>query len=183
MKSTERRKDQFNLGSEYMMTPPDIMFSEKMMLDCGDITFRMFYMGEAHTNADIIIYIPEEKLLCAGDIFDYNYIPWIDPEGIQDVDKWIAVLSEIFNGENEIETVVGGHREIFSGDLMKRYIRYLNELWTGVKESIAENLSLEETKTRLLKSISREGFGHLWSTDEHYLQNIEGVWKIQKKRK
>ncbi|MCP4724766.1 MAG: MBL fold metallo-hydrolase [bacterium] len=182
METTNIRKEQIGLGEEYVMTPPDIRFNEMMTLNSGDVTFEMFYLGNSHTDAHIIIYIPEEKLLCVGDTFDYNYLPWIDSKGDQDVEKWITVLGKIFNEENEISTVIGGHREVFTGDLIKAYYTYLNELWIGVENSISADLTLETTKDRLLKSISREAFGHLKSTDEDYLRNIEGVWNIQKKK-
>ena len=125
--NTERRKERIGLGEEYALTPPDIMFSDELFLDCGDVNLEMYYLGVSHTDAHIMIYVPEESLLFVGDTFDYNYLPWINKEGDQDVDRWITVLDTIFGNENGVETVIGGHREVFSGELMAAFHRYLKE--------------------------------------------------------
>ncbi len=181
MTATESKRERYGLGDDYIMTPPDILFNDKMTLDCGDITFEMFYPGVSHTDAHIWIYVPEEELLIVGDTFDYNYLPWINPGGKPDVAMWIAVLGEILNNENEIKTVVGGHRETFTGGLLRAYHKYLIELWNGVGECIAEGFSLKQTKEKLNRSISRKAFGHLKSKEEDYLNNIESVWNLRRK--
>ena len=177
MKSTEKRKTQLNLGDDYVMTLPDITFNDRLLLDMGDVSLELIYCGMAHSGADIMIHIPQEKLLMVGDMFDYNYLPYIPAEGGYDVARWITVLEYFLKEEHGVKTVISGHREIFDRKLLTAYLDYLKELWGGVDNAIKEGLALDETKQRLLKTISREAFGHLKSTDEDYERNIEGVWK------
>jgi glyoxylase-like metal-dependent hydrolase (beta-lactamase superfamily II) len=182
MNSTEKRKIQLNLGDDYVKTPPDVTFNDRLELDMGDISLELIYFGMAHSGADILIYIPEEKLLMVGDTFDYNFLPYISEEGNYDIARWITVLEYFLYEAPGVETVIGGHRETFDGKLLSGYLDYLKELWNGVDKAVKEGLSLEEAKQKLLKSISRVAFSHLKSTDEDYERNIIGVWKIMSKR-
>jgi glyoxylase-like metal-dependent hydrolase (beta-lactamase superfamily II) len=59
-----------DLKNNYQSTPPVITFADSLILDAGDLTLKLIYCGNAHTNNDIIIYIPEEKAVFTGDLFN-----------------------------------------------------------------------------------------------------------------
>ncbi len=57
---------------------PDITFSDSMTLEVGDTKFEMIYFGKSHSNSDIVIYIPELKLIFTGDLFSKYGRPGIN---------------------------------------------------------------------------------------------------------
>ncbi len=71
-------KKREGLEDNFELTYPNITFNDRMTLRFGDITVDMRYLGAAHTDGDIIIYVPEEKLPIVGDVFHYSYLPGID---------------------------------------------------------------------------------------------------------
>ena len=65
-----------DLEHRYQLTLPHITFSEQMSFKVGDLNVHLYYYGAGgHTGDDILVHIPEEKLLATGDLF------W--PEGVQ----------------------------------------------------------------------------------------------------
>jgi len=61
----------------YSVVYPSITFSDRLILDMGDLTVNLAYFPSLHTDNDIIIHIPEEKLLVVGDLFQYDHLPSI----------------------------------------------------------------------------------------------------------
>jgi len=47
--------------------PPTTTFSDRLVLDLGDTTFKLYYIGGMHSASDIAIYVPEHGLLMTGD--------------------------------------------------------------------------------------------------------------------
>ena len=59
---------ELSAGIDY--TPPTIAFADRMTLDMGDVNLQMIYFGKGgHSGSDIIILVPEEKLVVTGDLF------------------------------------------------------------------------------------------------------------------
>ena len=59
---------------------PDIMFSDSLTINMGDVTLEMKYFGKCHSNSDILIYIPEMAILFNGDLFSKYGRPSINSQ-------------------------------------------------------------------------------------------------------
>jgi cyclase len=60
----------------------------------------------AHTGGDLVVYLPKQKILFAGDIVSNRSVPWmLDPA--MDVDGWLKSLDSLFTFQ--VETLVPGH--------------------------------------------------------------------------
>jgi len=60
----EKRCLEIKNGFEVIV--PDIRFSDEMKLQLKDMTLDLIYFGLGHSKIDILIHIPEEKVLIAG---------------------------------------------------------------------------------------------------------------------
>lgn len=47
---------------------PDITFEDKLVLKRGDRTIELLYLGKANTDGDIVVWLPNEKIVATGDI-------------------------------------------------------------------------------------------------------------------
>ncbi len=101
--------------NKYRPTPPTTTFLDSLTLDLGDLTLRMIYCGNAHTNNDIFIFIPEEKLVFTGDMFISENRFGFSINKLVDVQRIITSMNIITNELNEIEFIIPGHGELFSG--------------------------------------------------------------------
>src|SRR5207245_1084931 len=54
---------------------PDILFDGEMKLDLGGVTARLFCLGPAHTQGDMLIFVEEDSVLIPGDIVESKLFP------------------------------------------------------------------------------------------------------------
>jgi glyoxylase-like metal-dependent hydrolase (beta-lactamase superfamily II) len=70
----------------------------------GGVELRLINVGPSHTPEDLVIYLPQEKVLFAGDLVFRNRIPYV---GQADSRHWIAALETLLTFEAQI--IVPGH--------------------------------------------------------------------------
>lgn len=109
---------------------PDITFYDSMTLDLGNTIFEMFYFGKSHSNSDIIIYIPELKLICTGDLFSTYGRPGFNISSM-DRKKCIQAIVWIQKREERIEKVIDGHGHILSMDDLKLFNSNILSRYSG----------------------------------------------------
>ena len=56
------------LNSDTKPTFPTKTFKDKLVLDCGDVTFELYQSGGTHTQSDIFILVPQKGTLFTGDM-------------------------------------------------------------------------------------------------------------------
>ncbi len=101
----------------------DKTFSDSMNVSLGDISLKMIYVGYAHSESDIIILVPELKLLMVGDLFFPGGRPSVGTLGKPDYEKLGKTISWIKLHWNDFELVIGGHGQIMSKDDLSAFIR------------------------------------------------------------
>jgi len=109
--------------SDVELTPPTTLFEETLDFDLGGITAHLLYVGPAHTQGDVIVHLPEQRIVFTGDILFRNCTP-IGWEGT--FANWKAALDRIV--ALEPEQVVPGHGPLCGVDgprEMKAYLEYV----------------------------------------------------------
>ena len=102
------------LTENFQITYPTLTFNDRLNLDLGDITLQLIYFGKAHTTSDIMIYVPEEKMLFIGDLFGKGGEPGFEVTNNADVGRWYEVMDWLFQPDIEIEKVIYGHGLVFT---------------------------------------------------------------------
>ena len=118
-----------NIG-EYGLTPKDmkgttlaypvLTYSDRMTIDIGGQQIELIHARQSHTGGDTLVYLPDKKVLFAGDILFTNYHPFL---GEGNIEEWAKKLDDI--KLMDIEKIIPGHGPL-SGkndlDDMKKYI-------------------------------------------------------------
>jgi len=73
-------------------------------LSVGGMELRISSVGPSHTPEDLVVYLPQEKVLFAGDVVFRSRIPYV---GKADSRHWIAALENLLNFDAQI--IVPGH--------------------------------------------------------------------------
>ena len=73
-------------------------------LNVGGVTFRIEPAGPAHTAEDLMVYVPSERVLFAGDVVFRGRIPFV---GQADSRHWIAALDQLL--KVDVDVIVSGH--------------------------------------------------------------------------
>jgi glyoxylase-like metal-dependent hydrolase (beta-lactamase superfamily II) len=170
--------DDFEKG--FKSLPPSITFNERMTLNLGNMTLKLRYFGNAHSDTDILIFIPEEKILLMGDIYSPARIPNF-PENTQlEVPLWIANLNAFLSDECDIKHVISGHTNSdMTIEDWKDRRDYVETLWNGVTAAHKEGLTLEEIQTRFALKKSFPKFmnvKHEWGGKNIHEHNVKMIW-------
>jgi cyclase len=86
------------------MVPPTQTFTGRLSVDVGGREVELIEVGPAHTAGDVLVYVPDAKLLYAGDILfiDSTPIVWAGPP-----QRWIDACELLL--DMPLATIVPGH--------------------------------------------------------------------------
>ena len=59
------------------LLPPDRPVDDSLTLDLGGITVRLLHVGPAHTAGDLVVHVPQARVLAVGDLLEWS-TPWLD---------------------------------------------------------------------------------------------------------
>ena len=170
----------------YPIVDPSLTFTDRHTLDLGDLTLELVFFGKGgHTLSDILIYVPEEKLLVTGAIIYQRYrLPWIFKEAqVQDIERFISVLDSFLDPEVQIKHLVPTHSPPLVKDDMIPVRNYYQTLLTGIRDAQAQGLSLEMvleqfSQPKMFSYFYEPGPGE-WEHGTHD-RNIKNLWHILK---
>ena len=57
---------------EIKITPPNVTYKDKKVIDLGGREVDLLFLGRGHTNGDTVVYLPKEKIACTGDLMEYG---------------------------------------------------------------------------------------------------------------
>ncbi|WP_461831856.1 MBL fold metallo-hydrolase [Aquifex sp.] len=94
--------------------------------------FEVMHLCKGHTNGDIVVYIPDEKILFSGDIVFDGRLPFL---GSGNSGTWIKCLDEIL--EMEPKVLLPGHGNPLIGkEKIKKAVLWTKKYITDLRETI-----------------------------------------------
>jgi glyoxylase-like metal-dependent hydrolase (beta-lactamase superfamily II) len=74
------------------LTWPTIVFERRMTLMMGRLQVEIMQLGRGHTKGDTVVWLPQEQILFAGDLVEYDATPYTGDAYLGD---WPATLDAI----------------------------------------------------------------------------------------
>lgn len=110
------------------LVPADVWIDQSKTITVGGVEFILNRVGPAHAHEDLIVYVPSEKVLFAGDLVFRGRIPFV---GNADSRGWVKALNEIQKLNSAI--VVPGHGPYSTNAVedvvfTRNYLAYLREV-------------------------------------------------------
>ena len=134
----------------FEVQPPRLTFSDHLRLDLGDLSLELTYVGRGHSDSDITILIPEERVLLLGCFFlEQGPLPLFGIQPALDPGRWLASFDAALDREPPIERVVLGQHTVWSREQLAEMRDYIAWLWTGVQALDAEGVGLDAAVARL----------------------------------
>ncbi len=126
-------------GTKVVM--PDITFEDKKVIELGGERIELLNLGPAHSPGDIVVWLPEKKLMISGDMaFHQRMLPLFEHT---DTKAWIETWDTF--AELGAEVVIPGHGEPTDMETVTRYTRdYLVYLREKIGEVIENGGALQE---------------------------------------
>ncbi|MFP4557720.1 MAG: MBL fold metallo-hydrolase [Bacteroidales bacterium] len=169
--NTPRKQGEKEIPAFPNFAQPNITFTDRMRMDFNGQNLQLIHLSGGHTNSDIVVFIPESKILVVGDLLFANYFPYIDTGNGGNPFKYLENINWLVENFPDESIVIGGHGPIYTTDEYKTYRNTLQTTINLVKENKEEGMSLEEMKEqRILKEW--ESFGSFFITEDRWLDTI-----------
>ncbi|MGF1547711.1 MAG: rhodanese-like domain-containing protein [Thiotrichales bacterium] len=148
---------------------PDILFDDQLDLSLGGVKIEVLHLGNAHHHGDTMVWLPEKKLVLAGDTaFHIRMLPIFEDT---DTARWIETWDKFEALGAEI--VVPGHGGPTDMATVRKWTRdYLVHLRQQVAELLKQGGSLEDAYT-----IDQSAYLHLHTADELARSNAGRVFR------
>ncbi len=167
-----------NLVAPYHMagiTPalPTRTFEGELDLEVGGREVRLIQVGPAHTQGDLLVYLPDARLLFSGDIVFAGSTPviWAGP-----VENWLGALDRIL--DMEVEVIVPGHGPVVG----KAAVQQVREYWVYVTAEVRKRYEAgmpAQAAARdiaLGKDFAGRSFAH-WNSPERMMTNSHMLYR------
>ena len=121
---------------------PTVTFEDEYIVDMGDFHIEARYLGPAHSPGDIVVWLPEQSLVIAGDMaFHERILPIFEHTYTAD---WLETWDTEFE-TLEATYVIPGHGHPTNMDQVRRYTKgYLEYLRGKIGELLEEGGGLAE---------------------------------------
>ena len=102
----------------------------------------LFTRGKGHTESDIVLWLPTEKILFTGDLLFVGFHPWLGDGFVND---WVNYLEDL--KKLNAKFIVSGHGIVGNNLQMDQMINYIKMVNSFVDKAIQDNLSEDELKS------------------------------------
>jgi len=125
---------------EIEVAPPFVTFEERLTVWVDDLRVELIFVGPAHTTNDIVAWIPERKVLFAGDVIFNGGTPFVVMGSVTGSLQALERVRAL-----RAETIVPGHGSVCGPEVIDDvadYLRFVQETARGGFEAGLEPLAL-----------------------------------------
>jgi cyclase len=128
------------------VTLPTMTFDRSLILHRKSRTVEILWLGNAHTNGDVWVYLPKEKVLVTGDAL-HGWTPYMGDSYPFD---WIQTLDAA--EKLDFDQVIGGHGGVIQGkQKFELWKQYFHDLLDETGQAYARGASLDEARAQVAK--------------------------------
>ena len=110
---------------EVRPTPPNITLDRKMTLYHGAREIQILFFGRGHTGGDVVVFLPEEKVVFTGDLL----LPFLSYMGDAYADEWDETLDSL--RQLDFDIILPGHGGPIRDKKHVGYFQaYLRDFWS-----------------------------------------------------
>lgn len=102
------------------VTPPTVVFDDTCSVFVGGVEVQLFHYGPGHTLGDVVAYVPQDKVLYAGDLLFLGSTPLLWEGSLT---NWIAAIDTML--ALDVQTVVPGHGPVCGPEGLREMQDYL----------------------------------------------------------
>lgn len=124
---------------DLVYTLPTITFEEQMCIQGSERTIHLITYGGGHTQSDLFLYLPDEKMAIMGDLVLSKHHPVLNNANPP---EWLKILEKI--EQLDIETIVPGHGDVCTKNELHDIKNYIIDIEKLVKQAIQDKKSIHE---------------------------------------
>jgi len=136
-----------NEGAVEKVPLPNVTFSDRMSIYSGKLRIDLIYFGPGHTDGDIVIFVPEDRVAILGDLFFKGRDPLVHRIKNGSSFGLARVLLEIIG--LDVRIYLSGHADPADKVEIERLYKHIIEIQDKVKAMAGEGKTLDEIKEAL----------------------------------
>ncbi|MEV0667858.1 MBL fold metallo-hydrolase [Actinomadura luteofluorescens] len=108
------------------LEPPGLTYERRMTLHAGEVRAELFRLGPAHTRDDTVVWLPDQRVLFAGDLVMSGVTPFCMMGSVEGSLRAVETLRGL-----DPAVVVPGHGPVGGPELLdetEHYLRWTREL-------------------------------------------------------
>jgi glyoxylase-like metal-dependent hydrolase (beta-lactamase superfamily II) len=159
----------------YVPAYPTVLVADGMNLDLGGRAVEIRNIGTGHTVGDLVVWIPEEKILVSGDLIVYP-VPYFFAGQPYDLIRGLEAIEAM-----EVKTIVPGHGPVLHD---KEHLRRMLDLLRDTREKVVQEVrrrgSLSAKEEDVRKSIDFSAAEKQFAGDdadnlEFFRESVDGL--------
>lgn len=149
------------------LTWPTMTFRDKLTIFMGRRRVELLFLGAGHTKGDIVVWLPEEKIMFSGDLVEYGATPYTGDAQLADWPQTLDNISalkpeKLVPGRGEALTSAAQVAEAIAGTKS-----FVTQLFEEAKKGVTAGQSLSEVYRATYARLEPQ-FCH-WVIFEHCL--------------
>jgi glyoxylase-like metal-dependent hydrolase (beta-lactamase superfamily II) len=156
------------------VTLPGLTFEKSLMLHRGARSVHVLWLGKAHTDGDVVVYLPQDKVIATGDLL-HGWMPYMADSYPYD---WIRTLEAA--AALDFDAVIPGHGDVMRGkDRFRLWTRYFRDLLREAGEAYARGDTLAEAREKVAAAL-RPTYGPAFGArfDDGVGGNINKAYRV-----
>ncbi|HZO42816.1 MAG TPA: MBL fold metallo-hydrolase [Methylomirabilota bacterium] len=127
---------------------PTIAFEKTMKLYRRDREIHLLHLGRAHTEGDVFVYLPKEKVVITGDAM----IGWTPYMGDGYPEDWAGTLDNL--AQLDFTHIIMGHGDVTGREWLNTFRSYVADMVEAVRTEAATGATLDEVKQRVTAKLA-----------------------------
>jgi cyclase len=127
---------------------PTIAFEKTMKLYRRDREIHLLHLGRAHTEGDVFVYLPKEKVVITGDAM----IGWTPYMGDGYPEDWAGTLDNL--AQLDFTHIIMGHGDVTGREWLNTFRSYVHDMVEAVRQEAATGAPLDEVKQRVITKLA-----------------------------
>jgi glyoxylase-like metal-dependent hydrolase (beta-lactamase superfamily II) len=150
------------------LTYPNVAFADRLTLDLGGRDVELLHLGRGHTQGDTAVWLPEDRILFAGDLVEARAAPYM---GDAFVEEWSATTLDHVEALGA-QTIVPGRGPAAGPEAIAETREYVRTLWHTVR---GEHETLKEA-FEAARAALEPRFGDWWIFEHCLPFNVARAW-------
>jgi glyoxylase-like metal-dependent hydrolase (beta-lactamase superfamily II) len=146
------------LAETQAMGLPSITFDDHLRIYFGERVMDFYWFGRGHTDGDLVIHLPEERLVLTGDLFAGGdpFVRLIDYNGGGSLAEWSGTLEKVL--ALDFDRVIPGHSELTDRARLQGYLDQIVQMQDLIREMHAAGRSPEDIQAAVTNEFGRMAF-------------------------
>jgi glyoxylase-like metal-dependent hydrolase (beta-lactamase superfamily II) len=150
------------------LTYPNVGFADMLRLDLGRREVELVHLGRGHTPGDACVWLPDERILFAGDLVEARAAPYM---GDASVEEWSTTTLDRVEALGA-QTIVPGRGPAAGPEAIAETREYLRTLWDSVR---AGHETLKDAFDAARAALEPR-FGDWWIFEHCLPFNVARAW-------